>query len=67
MSGGIEPHKPDEKGYIVAWRHKWEHKAGKQADVMTYAEAMKKAEALTAASTDTFYWAEAVARTYPAH
>ncbi len=67
MSGGVEPHKSDEKGYIVAWRHRSEYKAGKQAEVMTYAQAVKKAEELTASSKDTFYWAEAVARTYPAH
>ncbi len=61
MSAGIEPHKPDEPGFIVAWRHKKEFKAGKFRDqVMTYAEACKKAEKLTAESQDTVYWAEAL-------
>jgi hypothetical protein len=67
MSGGIEPHNPDEQGWIIAWRHKSEFKAGKNPEVMTYGEARKKAEELTAASEDTFYWAEAVARTYKPH
>jgi len=67
MSGGITPHKPDEPGWIVAWRHRSEFKAGKNPEVMTYSEAVRKAEELTAASEDTFYWAEAVARTYSGH
>ena len=59
MTTGIEPHKDDEPGYIIAWRHKKEFKAGKNRDeVMTYGKALKKAEELTSKSKDTVYWAE---------
>ena len=59
MPKGIEPRPADEPGYIIAWRHKYEFKAGKNLDeVMTYGEAVKKAEQLTAESSDTVYWAE---------
>lgn len=61
MASGIEPHKASEPGYIIAWRHKKEFKAGKNLnEVMTYGEACKKAEELTASSNDTVYWAEAL-------
>ncbi len=61
MATGIEPRKDDEPGYIVGWRHRKEFKAGKYRDeVMTYGEAIKKAEQLTAKSQDTVYWAEAL-------
>jgi len=39
--------KPDDAGYIVAWRHKYEHVAGRHDDeVITYRETKAKAEAL---------------------
>ena len=61
MSAGIEPHRPDEHGWIIAWRHKREFRAGRNTDeVMTYREAVRKAEELTENSEDTVYWAEAL-------
>ncbi len=51
--------KPDDSGYIVAWRHKYEHLAGKYTDdVMTYAKAKAKAETLCEQHTDRTFWAE---------
>lgn len=68
MASGVDPHKPDEPGYIVAWRHKSQFKAGKNIDqVMTYAEAAKKAEELTANSSDTVYWAEPKPEAFTPH
>jgi len=51
--------KPDDVGYIVAWRHKYEHVAGRHDDeVMTYGEAKAKAAALCEQHTDKTFWAE---------
>ena len=59
MSKGIEPHSTDESGFIVAWRSKMKFEAGKFLDeVMTFGEARRKAEALSAADPDKTYWAE---------
>ena len=51
--------KPGDAGYIVAWRHKYEHVAGKHSDeVMTYGEAKAKAEKLYGQHADKTFWAE---------
>jgi hypothetical protein len=68
MGSGIDPHKLDEQGYIVAWRHRTEFKAGKNLDeVMSFGEARKKAEELTARSEDTVYWAEPKPKEWEPH
>ena len=52
-------HKPDDPGYIVAWKYKYEFETGKMADkVMTYGEAKKKAEELSAKESDKTFWPE---------
>lgn len=49
----------DAPGFIVAWRERYEHKAGRFLDkVMTYGEARKKAEQLQAGDSGKTYWAE---------
>jgi hypothetical protein len=59
MSKGIEPHGLDETGFIVAWRSKKLFEAGKYLDeVMTFGEATKKAEELSAGDASKTYWAE---------
>lgn len=59
MSAGIDPHSPDEPGYIVAWRSKKKFEAGKYLDdVMTFGEARTKAAKLSEESPDLTYWAE---------
>ena len=51
--------KADDPGYIVAWRDKYEHAAGKYIDdVMTYAQAKAKAHALSEQHADKTFWAE---------
>jgi hypothetical protein len=52
-------HKKGTSGWIVAWRHRWKHEAGKQLDdVMTFEEAEKKAHELQAKDQEKVYWAE---------
>ena len=49
----------DAPGFIVAWRDRYEHQAGRLLDqVMTYGEAKKKAEEMQAKDSGKFYWAE---------
>ena len=51
--------KADDPGYIVAWRDKYEHVAGRYTDeVMTYAQAKAKAETLCEQHTDKTFWPE---------
>ena len=51
--------KAEDTGYIVAWRDKYAHEAGKYTDVvMTYGEAMAKAETLCEQQPDKTFWAE---------
>jgi hypothetical protein len=51
--------KQDDPGYIVAWKYKYQHKAGKFLDeVMTFGEASKKAADLSAKDADKVFWAE---------
>lgn len=55
-------------GYIVAWRHRVEHKAGKLLDQeMTYAEAKKKAEEMEVQEPDKVFWAERKPPEFKAH
>ena len=52
-------HPSDEPGYIVAWKYKYKFKAGKYADeVMTYGEAQKRAEELSAENAEMTFWPE---------
>lgn len=68
MSKGIEPHSLDEPGYIVAWRSKKRFEAGKNLDeVMTFGEAQKKAEALSADDPTKTWWAEAQPQHFAPH
>ena len=51
--------KADDPGYIVAWRDKYAHAAGKYTDeVMTYGEAKAKAESLCDQHPEKTFWAE---------
>ncbi len=50
--------KDSDTGYIVAWRYKYEFNAGKYDEVMTYGEARKRAEKLTAENKDRVFWPE---------
>lgn len=51
--------KPDSPGYIVAWRDRYEHVAGKYLDeVMTYAQAKARAVALSEQHPEKTFWAE---------
>jgi len=68
MAAGIEPRSADEPGYIVAWRSKKLFEAGKFLDeVMTFGEARKKAEALSADDSSKTYWAEPQPRHFEPH
>ena len=54
-------YKPDDPGYIVAWKYKYEFKAGKYEDeIMTYGEAQKRAEELRTQHPDMTFWPEKV-------
>jgi hypothetical protein len=49
----------DDPGFIVAWKYKYQHEAGKLLDpVMTFGEAQQKAEELAAKEPDKVFWAE---------
>jgi len=51
--------KAEDPGYIVAWRDKYAHEAGKDTtEVMTYGKAKAKAEALCEEHADKTFWAE---------
>ena len=50
--------KASDTGYIVAWKYKYDFKAGKYDEVMTYGEAKKRAEELTAENKDMVFWPE---------
>jgi hypothetical protein len=54
----MDPKKDSDTGHIVAWRHMRNFEAGKLEGEMTYGEAKKKAEELTAKEPDRTYWAE---------
>lgn len=59
MDDSLFPRKNEDPGYIVAWRSKREHKAGRYPDqVMTYGEAKKRAQALASEHPDKTFWAE---------
>lgn len=48
-----------DKGYIIAWKHKYEFETGKLKDeTMTYGEARDKCEELNSANPDKTYWPE---------
>ncbi len=52
-------HKPDDPGFIIAWKYKYEFEVGKMTDkTMTYGEAHKKAEELCEQNQDKTYWPE---------
>lgn len=49
--------KDDDAGYIIGWRYKYEFKSGKYADkVMTYGEALKRAQELCAEKTEMAFY-----------
>jgi hypothetical protein len=53
-------------GWIVAWRHRWKHEAGKLLDAeMSFEEAEKKASELQSNDADKIYWAELKPQQYP--
>ena len=58
MYSSMDPKKDSDTGYIVAWRHMRKFEAGKLEGEMTYGEAKKKAEELTAKEPDKTYGAE---------
>lgn len=59
MSDDLLWHKPDDPGYIIAWKYKYKFETGKMTDVMTYGEAKKKAEELSAQDKEKTFWPEA--------
>jgi hypothetical protein len=68
MTAGIEPHALSEPGYIVAWRSKKEFRAGKYLDeVMTYGEALEKAEQVAKEHPDMSFWAEHTPQQFEPH
>ena len=51
--------KNDDKGYIIAWKHKQNHnEVGKFDSEMTYGEAIKECEKLIDDNSDKTYWPE---------
>ena len=49
----------DDPGYIVAWRDRSAHKAGKFGDqIMTYGEALAKSEQLKREQPERTFWSE---------
>jgi len=59
MTTGMGPHDRGEPGYIVAWRSKKAFQAGKYPDqVMSYGEALDKAEEMSANNPELTFWAE---------
>jgi hypothetical protein len=58
MYSSMNPRKDSDTGYIVAWRDMRKFEAGKLDGEMTYGEARKKAEELSAREPDKTYWAE---------
>ena len=59
MSNAPFRRRPEDPGYIVAWRDRYEHVAGRfEDDVMTYGEACEKARALGNEHPERVFWAE---------
>jgi hypothetical protein len=58
MYSGMDQKSDSDPGYVVAWRHKRKFEAGVLEGEMTYGEARKKAEELSAKEPDKTYWAE---------
>ncbi len=55
-------------GFILGWRDKVKHEAGKVADaVMTWGEACKKAQELEKKNPGRVYWAERKLPEFKAH
>jgi len=50
--------KSSDTGYVVAWKYKYEFKAGKYAEAMTYGEAKQRAEQLAAEHKEMVFWPE---------
>ncbi len=49
----------DAPGYIVAWKYKYRHEAGRFADEeMSYGEAQKRCKKLAADEPDKVFWPE---------
>jgi hypothetical protein len=59
VHSGLDPKHDSDPGYIVGWKYKYKFESGKYADqVMTYGEAKKRAEDLSAEHPDMTFWAE---------
>ena len=68
MKGSCFPRKDNDPDYIVAWKYKYDFKAGKYAEkVMTYGEAKRRAEELCAEHPDKTFWPEPVAEPPKGH
>jgi hypothetical protein len=64
----MHPVPDSEPGYIVAWKYKYQFKAGKYSDqVMTFAEATKRAEELAAQHPEMTFWPEKVQEAFKPH
>lgn len=48
----------DQPGYIVAWKLKYDFKTGRYDEEMTYGEAKKRAEELSAEKPEMAFWPE---------
>ena len=68
MSAGIGPHDAGEPGYIVAWHSKKQFRAGKYlGNVMTYGEALERAQELSRNNPDLTFWAEHAPQQFQPH
>jgi hypothetical protein len=64
----IHPIHETDPGYVVAWKYKYQFKAGKYSDqVLTYGEAKKRATELSAQHPDMTFWAEKVQEAFKPH
>lgn len=55
-------HAPDEPGYVVAWKYKYEFKTGRYDEVMSYGEAKQRAEQLSEEHPEQTFWPEKAAQ-----
>lgn len=52
--------KPDDPGFVVAWKYKYKFEKGYLDGEMTYGEAKKKAEELCAKEPEKTFWPQKV-------
>jgi hypothetical protein len=60
MYDPLAPKKPDDPGYVVAWKYKSKFETGHFDEPMTYGQAREKAEELSAQDPEKTFWAQKV-------